>query len=288
MNGLSLIGIAVMLWVVGSSIIAKNFTVPALMWYPIASAIATIVTGSVLARVGSLKQLWPENKMACWFLILSGFSVVLTNGLFFTAFQYASVPVAQLTHYFAPLLLAMVFAPLLLREKPTVRETVITVVGLIGLVVVLWPDLSQSTLSIGALLGLGSAVTFALGTVINRKAYVYGVTPFSLAVWHNIVPAVVMAPFIFYFMKQGVHFTSNDWLGVAYMGIFAIGIGFILYMMGLQRVAKANHAAIMTYGEPIGAIILAAIFMGEPMTVYVVVGGVLIIGSGIALVAGNE
>lgn len=289
MNGLALIGIAVTLWAVGSGIMAKLFTVPALMWYPVAAAIATVVTGFILYRkYGSLKQLWPDDKTARWILIGSGTTVLINNGLFFTALQISSVPVAQLTHYLAPLLLAVIFAPLMLAEKPTRREVILTMIGFAGLIVVLWPDLSNARLNLGAIFGVISAVFFALGVVFNRKLSARGISGLSPAVYHNIIPALGMIPFFVWYLKEGRYFVQADWVGVAYMGLIALGIGFSLYLVGLERVKKANHAGIMTYGEPIGAIILAGIFMGEPMTAYVVVGAILIIGSGVALVLGKE
>lgn len=288
MNGFALIGIAVTLWAIGSGIMAKLFTVPALMWYPVAAAIALTVTGMVLYRRDSLKQLWPESKVARWLLIAAGIFTAINNGLFFTALQYTSVSVAQLTHYLTPLLLAVVFAPFFLNEKPSKREVAITLIGLLGLVIVLWPDLSHARLSFGAVLGAASAIFFALGVVVNRKLFLYNISPLSAAVWQNIGPVFVMLPFLLWHLNQGARFTGGDWLAAAYMGIFAIGIGFSLYVTGLMRVPKANHAGIMTYGEPIGAIILAAIFLHEPITAYVIVGAILIIGSGVALVLGKE
>lgn len=288
MNGFSLIGIAVTLWAVGTGIIAKQFTVPALMWYPVAATLAAIVCAVILAKKESLKQLWPKQKAARWLLVGAGATVLFNNGLFFTGLQYASVPVALLTHYLAPLFLAAIFAPLMLGEKATRREFVLTIVGLIGLVVVLWPDLVQAKLNIGAVLGAASAIFFAIGNVFNRKLSAYGVSGLSPAVYQNVVPVIGMLPFMLWFIAQGERFTAGDWWGMAFYGFIAMGIGFSIFLVGLQRVKKANHAGIMSYGEPIGAILLAAIFMGEPMTAYVIIGAILIIGSGVALVVGKE
>ncbi len=288
MNGFALIGIAVTLWSVGSGIIAKLFTVPALMWYPVAAAMGAAVVVVIILIKESPRSLWPQSTAARWLLLGVGVTVLINNGLFFTALQITSVPVAQLTHYLAPLFLAVIFAPLMLGEKPTKREVILTLVGLLGLSIVLWPDLRDARLSVGAMMGAISAVFFALGNVFNRKLTAYGVSGLPAAAYQNFIPTLGMAPFMLWQLNQGVQFTSGDIWGAVYMGVMTMGFGFSLFLFGLQRLKKANHAGIMSYGEPIGAIILAAIFLHEPMTAYVIVGGILIIGSGVALVLGKD
>ena len=285
MNGLALVGSAVLVWSVGSGIIAKGFTVPALAWYPAAALIGTLLIAIWLYKEGKIGQLWPEPKPARWLLIAGGVMLALNNGLFFTSLQHTSVAVGLLTHYLAPMLVAVAFAPIFLGEKLTMRDLCITLIGLVGLGVVLWPELSNSELGIGAIFGALSALFFAAGVVINRKLSNYQVSGLTGVVYQNFLPTVLMSPFFFQSLRDGA-FTSGDWWGVLIFGLLSLSLGFGLFWTGLQKVHKAAHASILSYGEPIGAIILAAIVIGEPVTIYVVVGGALIIGAGVAIVLG--
>ena len=287
MNGLTLVGLAVAIWSIGSGIIAKGFTVPALAWYPAAALIGTVLIALWMYKEGILAQLWPSSKAARWLLIAGGVCMTFNNGFFFTALQHTTVAIGLLSHYLTPMLVAVLFAPLFLREKLTVRDLVITVVGLAGLAVVLWPELSQSQLGVGAVYGILSAIFFAFGVVVNRKLGDYKIGGLAGVVYQNFVPVLLMSPVFFSSFNAGA-FTSGDWWRVATFGLLSLSIGFGLFWVGLQKVQKAAHASVLSYGEPIGAIILAAIFLGEPLTLYVIVGTILIVGAGVAIVLGER
>jgi drug/metabolite transporter (DMT)-like permease len=283
MQGFIYIGVAVSLWAVGSGIIAKGFSVPALAWYPVAALIGTVFILVWLYKQGKLRELWPASVPARCFLLAGGVAMALNNGLFFSSLQHTSVAVALLTHYLTPLLVAVLFAPLFLRERLTMRDLFITLVGLVGLVVVLWPELSNSTLGLGSVLGAASALFYAAGVIITRKLSNYSISGLAGVVYQNFVPVVLMSPFFFTSFTANA-FVSGDWVRAAIFGVLCLGVGFGLFFVGLQKVEKAAYASVLSYGEPIGAIILASIFMGEPMTMFIIVGGILIIGAGIALV----
>ena len=55
--------------------------------------------------------------------------------------------------------------------------------------------------------------------------------------------------------------------------------GFV-FLGGLRRV-RADHAAILTYVEPVSAVVFAALFLGESLTLPTIVGGALVVGGGV-------
>jgi drug/metabolite transporter (DMT)-like permease len=287
MKGLTLVGIAVTLYAINSGITANGFNVPALAWYPVAALLGALLISLWMARSGSLRDLWPVEKKARWLLLGGGIAMTMNNGLFMTSLQKTSVAVALLTHYLTPLLVAVLFAPLFLKEKLTRRDLLITLIGLAGLTIVLWPELSHAQLGLGALLGILSAFFFAYGIILSRQLSHYKVGGLTTAMYQNIVPALLMSPFFFQSFSAG-QFESGDWSRILIFGILSLGIGFTLFTTGLQKTDKAAHAAVISYGEPIGAIILATLFLGEPLTLYVIVGAILLVGAGVALVLGQD
>jgi drug/metabolite transporter (DMT)-like permease len=241
-----------------------------------------------LLRQNKLAQLRAAAPKIWWLLVLAGLSMAINNIFFMSALRVTSVAVALLTHYLMPLFITLLFGPWLLNERPTARDVAITLVGLTGLAIILWPDIQQASLNLGALLGTLSAVFFALSLVASRQLNVANVDGEIVAFYQNFVPAVVMAPALVWFLGQGIEFTRSDWLGIAYFGLGSMGVGFILFFMGLKFVHKASHASMMSYGEPIAAILLAALFLGEPITAYIVVGGALIVGAGVVLIGAEK
>lgn len=69
--------------------------------------------------------------------------------------------------------------------------------------------------------------------------------------------------------------TTSGWLGVLYSSVLAIGIAYILWNYGVKRIGSA-HTAIYNNLTPVIATFGAAIFLGEPLTVFKIVGAVII------------
>jgi len=79
---------------------------------------------------------------------------------------------------------------------------------------------------------------------------------------------------------------EHPWLSLLILGVVSTAITGFMFVSAL-RVVRADRAATLTYLEPASAVIFAAIFLGEPLTLAIVAGGVLIVASG-ALVARLE
>jgi drug/metabolite transporter (DMT)-like permease len=71
------------------------------------------------------------------------------------------------------------------------------------------------------------------------------------------------------------------------MGLISQTLGTTLFYTGL-RTMKAQHSAILTYVDPLAATILASLFLAEQITFGSVIGGTLIIASGIMIVLQNR
>ena len=73
---------------------------------------------------------------------------------------------------------------------------------------------------------------------------------------------------------------------LAVLGMVQTAFAGMLFLKGLRRV-RTDHAAILTYTEPASAVVFAAAFLSEPLTVATVAGGLMVVAGG-ALVARLE
>ena len=69
--------------------------------------------------------------------------------------------------------------------------------------------------------------------------------------------------------------TATGWLGLAYSSALAIVVAYILWNFGVQRIGSAR-TAIYNNLTPVIATFGAAIFLGEPLTLFKIVGAVII------------
>jgi len=70
--------------------------------------------------------------------------------------------------------------------------------------------------------------------------------------------------------------TINGWLGVAFLGIFCSGLAYIAWYDALQALSTAQ-TGVFLYIEPLVAVVVAAIILGERVTWASLAGGAVIL-----------
>jgi drug/metabolite transporter (DMT)-like permease len=197
---------------------------------------------------------------------------------FFGAMAMTTVSVAVITHYAAPILIALA-APRL--EGAPSRGAVPAAVALAGLVIVLepWRTEADSNALVGAMLGLASAVFYAANTfVVRRLAERIGAV--RAMSYHSIVAAVALAPFALVAIDR---ISARD-LGILVAGGATIGmVSGIAFVLGLVRIGAAR-AAVLTFAEPLVAVAVGALVWEEGLHPLAALGGALVIGAGIHVV----
>jgi drug/metabolite transporter (DMT)-like permease len=194
---------------------------------------------------------------------------------FFAALTYTTVAIAVLTHYLAPILIALA-AP---RVEGTYTRgaRISAVCALAGLVVILEPWRgAHAGHIVGALLGLASAVAYAANVfVVRRLAERLG--PARVMSYHSALAAVVMLPLA----VSGL--ATVRWADIVLLGAGATTIGAlsgIVFIAGLARIGAAR-TAVLTFAEPLVAVAVGALVWGEPLRPLAAVGGALVLGAGI-------
>jgi drug/metabolite transporter (DMT)-like permease len=170
-----------------------------------------------------------------------------------------------------------------LREPiPPLRATGL-VIGLAGVAILVWDKVGvRDDASVAILITI--AVTVLWGVSSNyAKVKLTGLDPLSLATGSITVAAIVAAPFaLMTWPAQDPGLVA--WLEVIFMGIASSGFGFILYF-GLLRDIGPVRAISVTFLNPIVAMGSAAIYLGEPITLRMVIGCAIVL-TGTALTLG--
>jgi drug/metabolite transporter, DME family len=210
-------------------------------------------------------------------LCANGLFDALNVVTFFEAMQRTTVAVAVLTHYLAPCLIAL--AALWITRTPNPRALLAAIVALIGLVLVLSPWQQQPghpTLGVGALLGFASAICYAANVfVVGRVAAAIG--SLRAMSYHALIAGVVLLPFGASHMMD---LTAQD-IGIISAAAVSIGaLSGVLFVVGLSIIGPAR-AAVLTYAEPLVAVLVGAIFWHEPLGLLAIVGGIVIAAAGI-------
>ena len=182
---------------------------------------------------------------------------------YFGALDRGPIALAVLTHYLAPVVVALL-APMLLREPLTRLTAVALAVSLAGLALLVGGAAAGSATT--AALGAASALFYGLNTLVTKRA---------------LDDCVLSAGMLALFARSAPPITSFLWSPIA--GALLLGAcGAAVFYAGLRQI-PASRAAILTYLEPLVASVVGYFFFAEPLGPAGIAGGVLIIAAGAAV-----
>jgi drug/metabolite transporter (DMT)-like permease len=194
---------------------------------------------------------------------------------FFAALTYTTVAIAVITHYLAPIFIALAAPRLEGTYTRGARPAAAVALG--GLVLMLepWRDASDGV-ALGALLGAASAVAYAANVFLVRRL-AERIGPARVMSYHSALAAVVMLPL----GVSGLATVSWSDLGLLAAGSTTIGaLSGVLFVTGLGRIG-ASRAAVLTFAEPLVAVLVGVLVWHEPLRPLAIIGGALVLVAGI-------
>ena len=233
----------------------------------------------LLAYLAARRQSVDSESVRRWLpsLVVSGALLGFNWILLFEAYRYTTISMATLSYYFAPVIIT-VASPLLFHERLAGRQVLSFVMATIGLVLVIGPGgLAAGTGEIrGILYGLGAAVLYATLVLLNKRIGMEDGIQRTLV--QLIAVIVVLLPYVLATGGTDLGgFDAAGWACLLTVGIVHTGIAYCLYFSALHDVS-GQEAAILSYVDPLVAIVLSVTLLGEPMSALQALGGLLILG----------
>ena len=214
-------------------------------------------------------------------LCLSGAAIGVNWILLFEAYNYTSVATATLCYYRAPMFVILA-SPLVVGERLTARKLICVLAALLGMVFVsgvLETGGGSSDLK-GVLLGLGAAVLYASVVLMNKQLGDVPAYDRSTIVQLGSSAAVLL-PYVLLTEDVGaLSFTPATLALLMVVGIVHTGMAYALYFGSLMEL-KAQTAAILSYIDPVVAVLLSALLLKEHMSLLSGLGAVLVLGAAI-------
>ena len=210
-----------------------------------------------------------------WILLLSGGAMGLNWVFLFESYRHTTVAVATICYYLAPVFLVLV-SPLL-GERLTGKKLILSGIALVGMVFV-------SGVLNGGISG-GKGIAFAVGAAALYTAVMFlnkklgNISAYDKTVMQLAAAAVVILPYCLFTggfsMEQ---LTGGEYALLAVVGIVHTGIAYWLYFGALGQL-PSQSVALFSYLDPVIAIVLSALWLGEMMHWQEVLGAALILGS---------
>ena len=201
--------------------------------------------------------------------------------LLFEAYNYTTVAVATLCYYMQPTIV-MLLSPFLFREKVTWKKGICATAAIIGMILVSGVtgggNVPPGNLR-GILLGLGAAACYSVVVIMNKK--ISGIDAYPKTIIQLLSAGAVMIPYLL--LTDGFQFgefSGQILLLLLIVGLVHTGVAYMLYFGSMDGM-KAQSIAILSYIDPVSALLFSALLLREPLGVLSIVGAVMILGSSV-------
>lgn len=236
-----------------------------------------LVGGYLLIKKSALPI--KEIKKELLLLAVSGIAMGFNWVLLFESYRYTTVAVSTLSYYFAPVLV-MIISPFLFKEKLTLKGALSFVVATFGLVlIIVFGDNSGGSGEHlkGVLFGLSAAVLYASVVLINK--FIKSVTGLHRTFVQFVCALAVLLPFSL--LTTEISAWSLDltpMILLIIVGVVHTGIAYCMYFSSLKDLS-GQQVAVLSYIDPLLAVVLSVIILKDPLSVWQIVGGAMILGA---------
>lgn len=219
------------------------------------------------------------EKKKLLMLTVTGAILGLNWILLFEAYNYTSVATATMCYYMQPTIVILL-SPITFQERITIKKGFCAIASIIGMVFVsgMMDNAGINAQDItGILCGLGAAVFYSLVVIMNKKVQIKDV--YEKTIIQLASSAIILIPYLL--LTENWSAIALDTMAVVMVliiGIVHTGIAYALYF-GSMKDLKAQSIAVLSYIDPVFALLLSAGVLHEKLSVFGVAGAVLILGS---------
>ena len=221
------------------------------------------------------KSLYMERRDILRLIVVSIVGIVLYQTLFMETIKYTSATNASLLISISPIFTTM-FAILLKQEKFSSRKLVGSTIACSGAALVLLAGHSLVGSFYGNGIGLITSMCWGLYPVLAgpliKKYSALRVTAWSAVV--GAIPLVILSGWHIFSMPFQIE-QGMTWFALLYSIFFVTVFGLVMWYIGVQKIG-ASHTMVYMYITPLVAVVFAAVWAKEQISLQQIIGGCVI------------
>ncbi len=238
-------------------------------------AVLAALTLAILLAAAKQRIALTEIKKEAALLMISGMLMGLNWVLLFEAYKRTTVSAATLSYYFAPVIV-MAVCPFLFHERLSKKQLLCFFMSSLGLVLISIGGDSGSGQVSGIFFGLGAAVLYATVVLVNK--FITNVTGLQRTFLQFLAAIVILLPYV----GLGGELSLGQLKGWAWFNLLTVGfihtaLTYCLYFSALKDLS-GQQIAIISYVDPLVAVLVSVTILGESITGWQLMGGCLILG----------
>ena len=243
-----------------------------------------VIAGIMLFQRISFRITFPEFLRLTLLAFLSDGAALF----FIAGYSYMPSGVATTLHFMYPVFTALTM--MLFFHEPRRMSTVLAItMAVAGLFVLSWTGQGEVAL-LGVVLEIISALCFALYLIRVNRSKISSMLPTKLTFYVMMLGALIFAATIIYErseIEMATHFavlpSTRGWLNLIALSLVCTVITNLALVHAIKMIGP-TITAVLGVLEPVTAILLGIIFMGESLTPPIVLGIMLIISAVLIIV----
>lgn len=229
---------------------------------------------SLLAGITVLILTWRDGLRINAFGAMCSAIYAILLFLFVWATKHTTAANAIFLQYTAPIYI-LILAPFVIGEKFHWRDLVTVIFCLAGMSLFFVGDLSIGDYQ-GNIAALGSGIFLGLYIMLLRHPRALGMSGTITVIYGNFLLALLTLPSGIAALPTA---TWKDYAAVGFLGIFQIGISYILFIKGVRGGTRPLDASIIGFIEPLLNPVWVFLFVGERPSQWAILGGIIIIAT---------
>ena len=222
------------------------------------------------------KAPWPKGKQWNTIILLSVLNFIFSNGLSTWGVKYISGGLGAIIGAIFPIWIVLIM--LFKGEKINRLSILGMVVSFGGICYIFYDHLADfinPDFRFGIFISLFSTVTWAFGSLYTKKKVASFNPYFSLGLQMLISSAFIL--FITEATNTGISIKAipaESWWAIGYLVLVGSVLTFIAFIYALQKLPP-EISSIYAYINPIVAVLIGTLVFGEPLTLFLILGGII-------------
>ena len=216
-----------------------------------------------------------DYKKELILICISGIAMGFNWVFLFEAYNYTSVSIATLSYYCAPIIVT-ILSPLIFKEKMSMKKWICFIMSTVGLILITGiGELNNRNNLLGIVFGLLAATLYATVILLNKLVKKLGGIQRTFIQF--LSATVILIPYVILTSDINiVGMNGTSWIYLLIVGIIHTGITYCLYFTSLKEI-HGQQASILSYIDPLVAILISVVILEETMTIAQIIGGSLIL-----------
>jgi len=218
-----------------------------------------------------------ERKDWGYFVILAIFGVAAVQGTYYYSISRLGVGLSILLQYLAP---ALIVLWEMVRGRPARPRTTVAILAAMagtGLLVGGFDARAMGATTLDWAAGFGSAIAFSFYIVYSKRGLAQ-YSPITVLFYTFLIAGIFWAAVTPPWKILAAGYDRPVWVLFLIIGIGSTLLPFTLFYAGLRRL-PAEEAGILATLEPVVAVLIAAVFLGESLRSLQWLGAALVLGA---------